>query len=117
MKNSSKLLGLGLVLFLGACSAAEGDFLKKVEGKTASNVATDNQPASVIGKFSTDGKTFSQGEATMTFSEATDENTGLYTGTMEGETFGYTFKTTDGATGTFFQTGFEAESKSDITLK
>ena len=53
MKNSSKLLALGLVLFLGACSAAEGDFLKKVENKT---MVDSTQSALSFGTFSADGK-------------------------------------------------------------
>ena len=40
MKNLSKLLA-GLVLLLGSCSAIEeGNFLKKVKGKTAYDDAT-----------------------------------------------------------------------------
>ena len=99
MRNSSKLLALGLVLFLGACSAAEGDFLKKVEGKTA---YADKDYASKIGAFSSDGKKFtpegSVGQA-VTFSKATDENTADYTVTISGTEYVYTITTTDGKTG------------------
>ena len=95
MKNSSKLLALGLVLFLGACSAAEGDFLKKVEGKTA---YADKDFASKIGAFSSDGKklTIEGAPEAGVFSKAIDENSAEYTltGTI------LTLMTTDGKTGT-----------------
>ena len=96
MKNSSKLLALGLVLFLGACSAAEGDFLAKVQGKTVAEMQQ---------KFSADGKTFGEAPYAFKFTEATDENTGSYTLTVEGQTSTYTFTTTDGKTGTILMTG------------
>ena len=99
MKNSSKLLALGLVLFLGACSAAEGDFLKKVEGKTAYALEAMTD-VSKIGSFSSNGKEFTPviGEK-VTFSKADGENTADYTVTVSGTEYIYTITTTDGKTG------------------
>ena len=96
MKNSSKLLALGLVLFLGACSAAEGDFLKKVEGKTADEATTI-----AFGSFSSNGKEFSMDTGNDTvakakFVKATDENTAEYS--YQASTLIIT--TVDGETGT-----------------
>ena len=99
MQRSSKLLALGLVLFLGACSVAEGKFLDKVSGKTMSDGTDD------MGKFSSDGKTFGTGADAMTFTEATDENTGIYSGKDGTDVYTYTFKTTDGETGTVLMPG------------
>ena len=98
MKNSSKLLALGLVLFLGACSAAEGDFLKKVEGKTAYNDAAYTQE---IFTFSSDGKSSGDGENSpiFTFVEASDADTATYTFSENGQKMTTTIKTTDGKTG------------------
>ena len=57
MKNSSKLLALGLVLFLGACSLSAEDtaFLDRVKGKTAYEEATHDTK---VGVFSSDGKEY-----------------------------------------------------------
>ena len=96
MQRSSKLLALGLVLFLGACSVAEGKFLDKVSGKTVVELAQ---------KFSADGKTFGTGAEILTFTEATDENTGIYSGKDGTDVYTYTFKTTDGKTGTVLVPG------------
>ena len=80
MNISSKLLGLGLVLFLGACSVTEGKFLDKVKGKTASMLIGNAE----IGTFSEDGKKFTwktypgSGYEAMKFIEAIDENTATY---------------------------------------
>ena len=41
----------------------------------------------------------------LTFTEATDENTGIYSGKDGTDVYTYTFKTTDGKTGTFLVPG------------
>ena len=79
MKNSSKLLALGLILFLGACSLVDDKFLDKVKGKTAHVRGTNVE----IGTFSSNGKRFDwvvspAGDPTMIFIEASDENTAKY---------------------------------------
>ena len=98
MKNSSKLLALGLVLFLGACSATEGDFLKKVEGKTA---YSDGAYTQEMFAFSSDGKSYGDGENSpkFTFVEASDADTATYTFSEDGQNMTMTIKTTDGKTG------------------
>ncbi len=103
MRNSSKLLALGLVLFLGACSLSAEDtaFLDKVKGKTAFDDATTQDDTTKIGSFSKDGKEFtpvSPGQK-VTFDEATDANTAKYAVTVSGTEFVYTITTADGKTG------------------
>ena len=110
MQRSSKLLALGLVLFLGACSVAEGKFLEKVSGKTMSDGTDD------MGKFSSDGKTFGDATFAITFTEATDENTGIYSGKDGGTPISYTIKTTDGKTGTM-TLKLDGAPSQNITLK
>ena len=102
MKNSSKLLALGLVLFLGACSAAEGDFLKKVEGKTAYSSETTQDETTLTGTFSKDGKEFKYElfiSITLKFDKVIDDSTATYTVTMLGQTATYAITTTDGKKG------------------
>ena len=82
MKKSSKLLALGLILFLGACSLVDDKFLDKVKGKTANKVVIA-PPDEPIGTFSSNGKSFDwvvspAGDPTMIFIEASDENTAKY---------------------------------------
>ena len=120
MKNSSKLLGLGLVLFLGACSAAEGDFLKKVEGKTAFFDAAHTEE---FAKFSADGKSFGADPA-ATFVEATDDSTATYSltipadGTDPAQKIVVTITTADGVTGTMTQSdGTDTSDALPIWLK
>ncbi len=102
MKNSSKLLALGLVLFLGACSLSAEDegFLGKVKGKTAYSNATTQDDTSKIGVFSADGKEFDPaiGE-TVKFDGTTDANTAKYAVTVSGTELVYTITTADGKTG------------------
>jgi len=115
MRNSSKLLALGLVLFLGACSAAEGDFLKKVENKTAylgTDATGDN-----MGTFSADGKTLGEGDGKMTFVEASDDSTATYKGgdaAVKLEVV-YSFKTSDGKSGTMAVTSYKVDGKEMAT--
>ena len=83
MKNTTQLLALGLVLFLGSCSVVDGKFLDKVKGKTASKLVALGAPEVVVGTFSSDGKRFDWNNPPypyegMTFVEASDENTGTY---------------------------------------
>lgn len=100
MKNLLQVLALGLVLFLGACSTAEGSFLKKVESKTAYSDKTMTE-GSKIGSFSSDGKEFTSEEYIgykAIFKNAIDENTAEYSVTVSGKEYIYTLKTTDGKT-------------------
>ena len=94
MKNSSisKLLVLGLVLFLGACSAAKGSFLKKVEWKF---MFSDAEYTKYVGGFNSDGKKLDG----YTFLEASDEHTGKYEKIDKRVTLTMIVKTTDGKTG------------------
>ena len=109
MKNSSKLLALGLVLFLGACSAAEGDFLKKVEGKTAYSSETTQNDGTKVGTFSSDGKTFTFAGLSLKFDKATDDSTADYTISVAGQSATYVIKTTDGKTGNITTTGVDVK--------
>ena len=97
MRNSSKLLALGLVLFLGACSLSAEDtaFLDRVKGKTAYVEATYDTK---IGVFNSNGKEFAVEGApeAAVFSKTTDANTAEYT--LHGSPL--TIMTTDGKTGT-----------------
>ena len=106
MKNSLQLLGLSLVLFLGACSTTEESFLDKVKGKTvyADALFTDAGPS-----FSADGKTFQE---YYKFVSSSDGNTAIYS-----DTYGvtYTIKTTDGKTGTILHG--PGSNPENITLK
>ena len=95
MKKSILSIALGLVLFLGACSVAEGKFLDKVKGKTVYEAAT-MLPADEIGTFSADGKTFGE---VYTFVEASDADTATYSYTYGGMSVTYTIKTADGKSG------------------
>ena len=97
MKNSLQLLALGLVLFLGACSTTEGNFLDKIKGKTAYENATTQDNTTKYGTFTADGKTFtfSDGSGVLPFVKATDENTGEYA--LGTDTL--TITTSDGTTG------------------
>ena len=98
MKNSSQLLALGLVLFLGACSTTEESFLDKVKGKTVYGDAsfTDAGPS-----FSADGKTFQEH---YKFVSSSDGNTAIYEfiNVIGPDEFKMvtTVTTTDGKTGT-----------------
>ena len=103
MRNSSKLLALGLVLFLGACSLSAEDegFLGKVKGKTAYGNATTQDDTTKIGTFNSDGKEFtpvSPGQK-VTFDGTTDANTAKYAVTVSGTEYVYTITTADGKTG------------------
>ena len=109
MNISSKSLGLGLVLFLGACSVTEGKFLDKVAGKEAYEFTVSPAPVSVlIGTFSEDGKKFTwktypgSGYEAMEFIDAIDENTATYS---LSETQTSTIKTIDGKMGTITRSG------------
>ena len=98
MKNTTQLLALGLILFLGACTATEGNFLDKIKGKTAYEDATTQDDTTKIGIFSSDGRTFTfpDDPDVLTFVKASDENNGEYKlsdGTL------LTFTTSDGKTG------------------
>ncbi len=110
MKNSSKLLALGLVLFLGACSAAEGDFLKKVEGKTAYSSETTQNDNTKVGTFSSDGKTFTFSGFSLKFDKATDDSTADYTASIAGQSVTYVIKTTDGKKANISSSGTEIGS-------
>ena len=115
MKNSLQLLALGLVLFLGACSTTEDNFVKKIEGKS---VYTDEAMLHENGTFSSDGKKFTINEPSnpvMTLVEASDDNTAKYEGKDGSDTFTYTFTTTDGKTG--FLDISSSTGKSKIYLK
>ena len=115
MKNSLQLLGLGLVLFLGACSATEGDFLKKVENKTVTTVATDLN--SKMGKFSADGKIFSDDGTDLVgafkFDKASDDSSATYTATTAAPAMSKTFsiQTSDGTTGIYTLTAHTVDGK------
>ena len=107
MNISSKSLGLGLVLFLGACSVTEGKFLENVKGKTMYADAKMTTEC-LIGTFSADGKTFGDNITSpkFTFVEASDDSTATYSYTTPAVGLApemkmvYTIKTTDGKTGT-----------------
>ena len=105
MKNSSKLLALGLVLFLGSCSALKEEYLDKVKGKTMyNNIAQTG--ADIIGTFNSDGKEITTGSELYEFIETEDGSTGKY----EYEPAGFlpyifTIKTSDGKTGTLVKSG------------
>ena len=96
MKNSLQLLGLGLVLFLGACSVSPDTFLAKVKNTT---MVDSTQSALSFGTFDATGKTITIEGSPLkyTFKEATDDNTGVY------EIAGVEAiaTTTDGKTGTW----------------
>ena len=72
MKNTTQLLALGLVLFLGSCSVVEDKFLDKVKGKKFFSTATG---PTVRGEFSEDGRSL---DIYYKFVEASDESTGKY---------------------------------------
>ena len=72
MKNTTQLLALGLVLFLGSCSVVEDKFLDKVKGKKFFSTAA---ATTVRGEFSGDGRSL---DISYKFVEASDENTGKY---------------------------------------
>ena len=112
MKNLSKLLA-GLVLLLGSCSAIEeGNFLKKVKGKTAYDDATLTTDDAKIGIFSEDGTifTFDNQSLVLTFVKATDGSVANYT--ISAVT--YLIATTDGKEGTLSTEGM---AKRNIWLK
>ena len=107
MRNSLKLLALGLVLFLEACSVSPDAFLENVKGKTV--YETEEMSAeSKIGTFSADSKIFDREILDLDFIKATSTDTAVYeisgykiSGYEEGATFKtiFTFTTTDGKTG------------------
>ena len=103
MRNSSKLLALGLVLFLGACSLSAEDeaFLGKVKGKTAYSSETTQDDSTKIGAFNADGKEFTplSPRPAVTFDGTTDANTAKYAVTVSGTEYVYTITTADGKTG------------------
>ena len=105
MKNSLQLLALGLVLFLGACSTTEGDFLKKVEGKTMYYEAS---PATAVGAFSSDGKKLA---LVYNFVSASDENTATYAATFTAGKDTITIVTSDGKTGTYHSSATDETTK------
>ena len=112
MKKSILNVALLSMLFvLGACSAAaEGDFLKKVEGKTVYITVAGNEQEA--GKFSADGKTYLN---MYNFVEASDDSTATY----KYDTYVLTIKTTDGKSGTI-ATALNGKPEGDvvaITLK
>ncbi len=99
MKKSSLLLALGLVLFLGACSTMEEDFLNKVQGKTAYRAA--NQTLA-IGTFSSNGKKLINNADTFNYVKMIDDTTASYTSSIPADktTITYSIATSDGNTGT-----------------
>ena len=104
MKNTTQLLALGLILFLGACTATEGNFLDKIKGKTAYEQATYETK---YGTFDADGKKFilndaTEGNPVLTFVKATDENNGEY---KDPDGSLITFTTSDGKTGSAPEAG------------
>ena len=109
MKNSSKLLALGLVLFLGACSVSPDAFLESVKGKTV-YMGTD-ATGQENGIFSADGKEI----AGAKFVEMVDATTGSYTASGKDgvDTFSMTVSihTTDGKTGTYTYTAYTVNDK------
>ena len=105
MKNTTQLLALGLVLFLGSCSTMEENFLDKVANKTAYDDATLTADANNYGTFSPDGKKFTLNDTDnpeFTFVKSTDENNGEYK-FSDGSLI--TFTTSDGKTGSVLPGG------------
>ena len=109
MKKSSLLLALGLVLFLGACSTMEEDFLNKVQGKTAYRAANQTQ---AIGTFSSNGKKLINNVETLNYVKMIDDTTASYTVSIPAEgsdpasTRTYSIATSDGNTGTMTMTTY-----------
>lgn len=107
---------LGMLFVLGACSVAEGKFLKKVEGKTMRVKVSDD----LVGSFTSDGKTFTLDSSYSTdgtawdlkLDKVTDENTAIYT--VEGIGQELIFTTTEGKTGSY--TGIGVSNPIDVTL-
>ena len=125
MKNSSKLLALGLVLFLGACSTTEDNFFQKVKNKTISQEWTviredgsRGYDGYTMGKFSTNGKLYYEGTFAMTFSKAIDTNTAIYIGTFKEESYSLTVTTSNGFAGSIFGStpSYLSDKKEDIWL-
>ena len=105
MKNTTQLLALGLVLFLGSCSTMEENFLDKVANKTAYDDATLTADANNYGTFSSDGKKFTLNDIdnpVFTFVKSTDENNGEY---KDPDGIPLTFTTSDGKTGSAPEAG------------
>ena len=125
MKNPSQLLSLGLILFLGAWTTIEDEFLQKVKNKTISQEWTiiredgsRGYDGYTMGKFSANGKLYYEGTFSMTFSEATDTNTAIYIGTFKGESYSLTITTSDGVSGSIFGTtpSYLSDKKENIWL-
>ena len=105
MKNTTQLIALGLILFLGSCTATEGNFLDKIKGKTAYDDPTLTADANNYGTFSPDGKKFTLNDPDnqeFTFVKSTDENNGEYK-FSDGSLI--TFTTSDGKTGSAPEAG------------
>ena len=106
--NPSKLLILSLVLFLGACSTKEDDFLKKVANKTVyDNIALTDS----LGVFTGDGKKIEKRDVnnilllTYTFEEIIDDSTARYELIQDKSKYSCIIKTSDGVTGTIGLSG------------
>ena len=106
MKNSSKLLALGLVLFLGSCSALKEEYLDKVKGKSMYS-ASDTLQTSFLGTFDSKGKELQLGNILFEFVETEDGTAGTYEFKLEGTDSAITrvISTSDGISGTMQQTG------------
>ena len=112
--NSSKLLALSLVFFLGACSTTKDKFLEKVANKTVYN---DASLTDILGVFTGDGKKIEKkgADGTLlakyTFEEVIDDSTGRYELIQDKSKYSYFIKTSDGVTGTIGLSGGTENTK------